>query len=180
MDYPDDPVTYEIDDQFMFGEFLMVAPSARGDSRLVYLPKGRWFDFHTGKLHEGGNRIEAAAKNDFTTIFVKAGTAIPMGPVMQHVGERPLDELELHIFPGAGEFAIYDDDGFTTAYKKGEYAQVLVRVAENCVELGKAEGRYVSTIKSLALNFHGATADEKRVDFGKPAGISYFTTRTPR
>ena len=80
MDYPDDPVTYEIDDQFMFGEFLMVAPSARGDSRLVYLPKGRWFDFHTGKLHEGGNRIGRLRKTILLRFLSKPGLRYQWDP----------------------------------------------------------------------------------------------------
>jgi len=90
----------------------------------VYLPKDtKWYDFWTGEELNGGQTIDAAAPIDIIPLYVRAGSIIPMGPVMEYATEKPEDNIELRIYPGAdGHFTFYEDANNTYNYEKGEYA----------------------------------------------------------
>ncbi len=104
--FPDDPVAWTIDDAYLFGPDLLVAPVLVEGAvrRTVYLPAGRWWNFWTDAALDGGRFVEVDAPLDILPLFVRDGAVIPMGPVQQYVGESPCDPLELHIWgePGAG------------------------------------------------------------------------------
>ncbi len=105
-----------VDDQFMLGEHLLVAPVLEpgAESRAVLLPRGLWYDFWTGKRYDGGDagkEITVPAPLDTLPLFVRAGAVIPLWPVMQYTGERPVDELTLRIFMGNARSALYEDEG---------------------------------------------------------------------
>src|SRR5581483_3389753 len=92
MDFPQDRAVLNISDEYLFGPSLLVSPvyeyGAR--QRKVYLPAGaRWYDFYTGKVFQGGTRIDAAAPLERMPVFVRAGAIIPMAPVTQFTGEKP-------------------------------------------------------------------------------------------
>ena len=175
MDYPDDRATYGVDDQLMYGESMMIAPVAEGTSRKVYLPKGPWTDFWNDKTYEGGRTIDYSAQAEVIPIFVKAGAVIPMGPVMQHVGEMPVDKIELNIYPGEGSFVLYDDDGATTAYEKGEHVEVPILVTNHSLKIGQPKGRYKSEIKTFAVKVHGKNPVSESVPFGERREINVLT-----
>jgi len=89
----------------------------------VYLPQGEWFDFWTGERHLGPGGVTLTAPLERLPLLVRAGAILPLGPVVQHTGERPLDELTLQIYPvGTSRFGLYEDDGRTNAYRRGAYA----------------------------------------------------------
>lgn len=114
IDYQDDPVALTIDDQYMFGSALLVAPVLdEAERRRVYLPHGRWVDHRSGALLDGGRFLEVEAPLDTLPLFVKAGAVLPLGPVMQHTGERRLDPLTIELWaPGAnGEYLVRQEDG---------------------------------------------------------------------
>jgi alpha-glucosidase len=119
--YSDDPDCHTIDDQFLIGENLLVAPVLRAgaEARAVYLPRGRWFEFGTDVSYEGPQRILASAPLSEIPIFVRAGTVLPLGPVLQHVEERAVRELELEVYPGSGMSRLYEDDGRSHEYRLG-------------------------------------------------------------
>ncbi len=102
--HPDDPTCWTVDDVYLFGPDLLVAPvmAAGAVRRFVYLPAGRWWNFWTGVPWEGGRHVEVDAPLDVLPIFVRDGAVIPMGPVQQHVGETACDPLELHVWGKAG------------------------------------------------------------------------------
>ncbi|MHB1001532.1 MAG: glycoside hydrolase family 31 protein [Armatimonadota bacterium] len=160
MDYPDDKATYKVDDEFMFGDAMLVAPVISGTSREVYLPKGRWIDFWTGKVYEGGSRINFEASLECLPIFVKEGSIIPMYPVMNYVGEKQVDEIEFHVYPGSSEtaYTLYEDDGETTGYLKGQNATVKVECETqgNTIDLklGAPKGEYTIPFKSGLFSVH--------------------------
>jgi alpha-glucosidase len=112
-EYPNDPKTYYLHDQLLLGSHLMAAPVYRPgvEYRAVYLPEGTWFDWWTGEKYEGNQHILAHAPLEKMPMYVKAGGIIPMQPVMQYVDEHTTDELKLKIYPGIGEFILYEDDG---------------------------------------------------------------------
>ena len=89
-------------------------------SRTVYLPAGDWYDWHTGELHPGGQRITVETPLERIPLFARAGAAIPMwaeAPASTD-GYRP-ESVELHVFDpvvdGRWESVLVEDDGLTVA-----------------------------------------------------------------
>ena len=125
-DFRGDKNVYSIPDQYMFGPAFLVNPvTAQGKtSRNVYLPAStKWFDFYTGKQYDGGQSIESAAPIDIIPLYIKAGSIVPMGPVMQYATEKPASNIELRIYPGAsGQFTYYEDENDSYNYEKGASA----------------------------------------------------------
>ena len=125
LNYPNDPRTWALDHEYLWGDDLLVAPVTREGASAwpVYLPSGRWFDFWTGSRYEGPGGVTLAAPLERLPLLVRGGAILPLGPVVQHTGERPLDELTLQIYPeGTSRFELYEDDGRSNAYRRGHYA----------------------------------------------------------
>ena len=100
VEFPDDPVAWSVDDQYLFGSSILVAPVLEEGAtrRTVWLPPGEWFDFWTGERLVGPCHIDAEAALDVLPLFVRGGAVLPMGPVSQHVDEFACDPLELHTY----------------------------------------------------------------------------------
>src|SRR3989442_3604496 len=100
-DHPMDPATWHIDDEYMLGPDLLVAPmfKPRGP-RDIYLPAGDWYDFWTDHRFDGGRWISYAAELETLPLFVRAGAVIPMGPDLQYATERAWDPLSFDAYPG--------------------------------------------------------------------------------
>ncbi|CAG0907176.1 unnamed protein product, partial [Darwinula stevensoni] len=97
--YQDDPSTYNIDDQFMCGDHLLVAPILTTEWwRRVYLPKGLWYDFWTGQSYQGGQWLTVNSPLETIPLFVKAGSLIPLAQVVQSTQDLSLDKMTLHAF----------------------------------------------------------------------------------
>lgn len=158
MDFRQDKDALNIPDQYMFGPGIMVAPVvAQGaDQRSVYLPgKGDWYDFHTGKRMNGGMRIAAEAKIDTLPLYVRAGTILPMGPVVQYAQEQTGKPLEIRIYRGAnGTFALYDDAGDGYGYEKGQHAVIRFDWNDSTKKLsiGPVAGKYPNMPASRTFN----------------------------
>ena len=123
MDFPDDPNVSNLGDEYMFGPAFLVAPvTEQGrESRQVYLPAGRdWYNFWTNEKLKGGQTVAVSAPIDTLPLFVSAGSIIPMGSDIQSTSMRQVLK-EVRIYPGrTAEFALYDDDGVTYGYEKGQ------------------------------------------------------------
>ncbi|PTY00126.1 glycoside hydrolase family 31 protein [Opitutus sp. ER46] len=141
LDFPADPRTHAVTDQFRFGPSLMVCPVTQpmyfgpnstpiegaAKSRSVYLPAGTtWCDFWTGAAHKGGRTIEAAAPLETIPVFVPAGTILPLSPEpQQYTDEKPDAPYEIRIYAGAnGTFDLYEDAGDSYAYEQGAYSLI--------------------------------------------------------
>lgn len=111
----------DIPDQFMFGESLMAAPfSPEQKTRTIIFPPGKWYDFYTGKFVSDGGVLEySIGANDALPIFAPDGTVIPFMKdnklEVRHFGDKP------------GEFRLYEDDGETLNYEKGEFCWTILR-----------------------------------------------------
>jgi alpha-glucosidase len=147
LNYPDDPRTWTLDHQYLWGDDLLVAPVTREGATAwpVYVPRGSWYDFWTGQRHEGPTGVTLAAPLDRLPLLVRGGAIVPMGPVVQYTGERPLDELTLQIYPeGTSRFELYEDDGRSNAYRQGRYALTPIeceaRPDRLTVRIGAATG----------------------------------------
>ncbi|WP_262247901.1 glycoside hydrolase family 31 protein [Parapedobacter soli] len=124
-------VNKEVKDQYMAGEYLLVAPMFAGqESRSVILPKGNWYDFYTGEYAGNGEVITVTPGLDRIPVYVKDGGIIPFGPVLMHAPE-PGEKIDLEIrYYGhkPGTYHLYDDDGVTYDYEKGDYTFREIRV----------------------------------------------------
>lgn len=124
LNFEKDSETYQMNDEFMIGEWLLAAPVVTQGTtmRLVYLPEGAvWYDFWTGEKYKGGQYITKKAPLDTMPLFVRAGAVLPLYPLMQYVGEKEVEDLTLAVYPGTGNYIHYQDDGESFAYKKGGY-----------------------------------------------------------
>ncbi len=122
--YSNDKEVVNMNDEFMVGENILVSPVVnQGQTKkLVYLPEGKWYDYFTKELYEGGQYIIKDSPLDTCPIFVKAGSLIPKYPVMQYIGEKVIDTLELDYYPGEkAEYIHYLDDGESFDYLEGKY-----------------------------------------------------------
>jgi alpha-glucosidase (family GH31 glycosyl hydrolase) len=115
----------ELKDQYMAGEYLLVAPVFAGEtSRQVVLPSGKWFDFYTGDYVGDGEIITVTPGLDKIPVFVKDGGIIPMMEVRMHApkkGEKYTLEVR-HYGERPGEYLLYDDDGETFDFEQGAYS----------------------------------------------------------
>ena len=122
MDFGSDPRVADIGDEYMFGPALLVAPVTEQGvtSRDVYLPAGTdWFNFWTNERLKGGQTIHAAAPIDTIPLFVRAGSILPLGSVVESTADHQT-VATVRVYPGAdGHFDLYDDDGTTYSYEHG-------------------------------------------------------------
>jgi alpha-glucosidase (family GH31 glycosyl hydrolase) len=110
-----DPTYPNLDDQFMLGDQLMVAPvmAPQTNWRRVFIPATHdvWYDFWSGARIAGGHEAYCDAPLTVLPLYAKAGAAIPMWPPVQHTGELPADTLRLRVFAGSGQTEVYEDAG---------------------------------------------------------------------
>ena len=122
--YPDDPVAVARDDEYLWGRDILVAPVCEkgATSRRVYLPRGEWYDFWTGERSDGGREISRDVDLETLPLYVRAGAILPFGPVKQYTDEKVEAPLSITVYPGAdGSFLLYEDDGKSFDYRKGEW-----------------------------------------------------------
>lgn len=142
-DFKNDKLTYNINDQFLYGKSLLISPvleSQYVDStseerktdfgntkiRRVYLPEGsRWIDFWTGENLEGRQYVQKETPIDIIPVYVKAGSIIPLGDFKQFTAEKDDSVMELRIYPGAnGQFVLYEDEGDNYNYENGKFTTI--------------------------------------------------------
>jgi len=98
-EFPEDPTAWFIEDEYMLGDALLVAPLIeQGDRRVVYLPPGLWFDYQTEQIYEGGVWHEIAADEIPCILLVRHGRALPRTAVAQHTGEIDWTNLQLSVY----------------------------------------------------------------------------------
>ncbi len=126
-----DPKALGREQEFLFGDHLLVAPVTEAASKIqeMYLPKGRWYNYFTEEAFEGPQLIEVETPLAYSPIFVRGGAVLPHYPVMQYTQEKAVETLELHVYYQAGETTsmLYEDGGDGYAYQEGAYAQRTFR-----------------------------------------------------
>jgi alpha-glucosidase len=159
--HPDDPNTYTIDDQYYFGDNLIVCPvTAKGAvSRIVYLPDGKWYDYWSGREYDGKQYILVKTPIEKLPIFAKGGSVIPMQPVREYIAPAPPDSLIFELFPkGYSYVELYEDDGISTDYEKGVFSIMKIECMEekNSIRLlfHPASGQYHSIHNNYQLMIH--------------------------
>jgi alpha-D-xyloside xylohydrolase len=148
MDFRVDTAAINSQYEYMFGKSILVAPVTEPGviSRDVYLPKSSdWFDLWTGKHYHGGQTTSTAAPSDKIPLFVKAGSILPMGKLMQYAGEKSADTLEIRIYQGSdAHFDLYEDEGDNYNYEKGEYTVIPFEWndKQHLLRIGDRKGSY--------------------------------------
>ena len=159
LEFPQDPATYGLDDEFMFGRDLLIAPVLReGEGvREAYLPKGEWFDFWTGAHYQGGAVVRVPVTMESLPIFARGGAFVFRQPVVQHTGEMAGQPLEVHVYPAAtSEATLYEDDGETQQYRRQgfmrrSFTQTRNGDASAAIDVGAPEGSYRPKPRDLVV-----------------------------
>jgi alpha-glucosidase len=126
VDFPDDEIVAPMDDEFLFGSDLLVAPILweGATERSVYLPRGEWYAYRTGQHFTGGQTINVPAALNVLPLFVRGGGFIFHQPVVQYTGAMPGNALRVLIAPSpeSGQ-TLYEDDGSSLDYTRGIYLE---------------------------------------------------------
>jgi alpha-glucosidase/alpha-D-xyloside xylohydrolase len=174
--HADDPVAVARGDQYLWGRDILVAPvvEKNATSRRLYLPRGSWFDFWTEARIDGGREVERAVDLETMPLYVRAGAIVPMGPVKQYTAEPVDGPLSLTVYPGAdGEFALFEDDGRSFAYRTGEWMGLTLRWSDSAKRLSiqLTPGSKLRAPRTLAVRLAGGTAI-RTVEFsGRPLTV---------
>lgn len=186
-DYYEDPWTHYNDEQYLFGDALLVAPVVNpgATTKHVRLPAGAWYDFNSDRRYIGPTDIDIDAPIDCLPLFVKAGSALPMQPVVQFTELGREQPLTVHLYPSGATGTngssgdtlraagvLYEDDGVSFKYRTGGYVLRNITMRSNGNELHidivKAEGAYTLPNRTITLAAH-------RID-REPSSISVDNT----
>jgi alpha-glucosidase len=173
LEYPHASEFYNDNRDFLFGRDLFVAPvtTEMVDAENVLLPPGSWYDFWTGAKHVNEEKIQLHPTLDEMPLYVRAGAILPMQPLVQHTGEIPNGPLQLRVYPGDDcSGSLYQDDGHTFAYQKGEILRIHYSCAVSSASVtitGKIEmNAYKPWWSSTEVTMYGAAAAPKEVRIG--------------
>jgi alpha-glucosidase (family GH31 glycosyl hydrolase) len=168
-DWPHDANVRNDVDAWMFGEGLLVAPVVvQGQTaKDIYLPAGTWTDWFSGKIYRGGQSIHYAVDSKRwgdIPLFIRQGAIIPTQPTEDYVGQHPLTELAVEIFPDSlrSTFDYYDDNGNDYGYEHGDYfSQMLATQRQGnrvTFETSAVDGRFRPALRFYLLKIHGGSA----------------------
>jgi len=162
--YPDDPETYQLADEFLWGSDLLVAPAVRPGAthRAVYFPEGRWAEWWTGAIHPGPGWAVVETPLARIPIFLRAGAAVPVTRPMAHTPPRAVwEDLEWRVFPagtsGPGG-RLFEDDGQTPLDRTRAYriSRLALTTDGSRVRLAlTAAGALAAARRSLRIRCYG-------------------------
>ncbi len=176
MDFPSDLAARDINDEYLFGKALLVAPvhDYKARSRQVYLPSGAdWYAFNTGQFLHGGQSVSADAPLRRMPIFVRAGAILPIGPALQYTGEHPATPITLYVYAGAnGSFSLYEDDGLTNGYARGAFSRIPITYDDKtgALVIGARQGQFPGMLTRRTFNIRWIVPTKPAaLDFSAPA-----------
>jgi hypothetical protein len=170
LEFPGQEPAYAFDEQYLFGPDLLVAPitapgNGKPSRKEVYLPAGEsWYDYFTGDLYTGGKAIVHECPLDRMPLFARAGSILPLAPAMDWSDQRTVNPLTLEVYAGpqTAKCDLYEDDGISLGYRKGEAAWTSLRFAPAAagnykLSLGPARGAYKGQLpkRRYEARFHG-------------------------
>ncbi len=184
LEYPNDPVaaTDAAKYEFLSGQDFLVAPVYSDTSVRdgIYLPKGTWVDYWTGRTYQGPTTVNGySAPLDTLPLFVKAGSAVPMWPGVSSYLDRTADSpLAWDIYPqGHGSFSLYEDDGVTRQQRQGASATQTAEVnapvrgaGRVCVDVSASVGDFAGkqATRPYLFTVHSTTAPGNVTLGGRP------------
>jgi alpha-glucosidase (family GH31 glycosyl hydrolase) len=161
LEFPSNPRMWQIEDQYMLGPSLLVAPVVQpgATSRRVALPEGEWYEFWSSKRISGGREINFPVKADLLPILVRAGTILPMGPPLEFISsEHTFASLELHFWPPfSGKMEFFEDDGMTRDYLDGIFSSLPIQASQDGskveIKIGPVFGKYPGELVKRKIKF---------------------------
>ncbi len=176
LEYPDDPkaATDAAKYEFLTGRDFLVAPVYQdtGTRDGIYLPKGTWVDYWSGRTYRGPATLDGySAPLDTLPLFVRAGAAVPMWPGIRSYQDRTTHApLAWDVYPqGRSSFTLYEDDGVTRAHRNGSSATQQVQVAaprsgggDVRIGVGALRGAYQGKQTARPYRFSVHTGDAPR------------------
>lgn len=146
----------------------------------VYLPSGAdWFNFYTNELFKGGSKVSQITSFDKIPLYIKAGSILPLGPDVQYAAEKPWDNLQINVYPGAdASFVLYEDESDNYNYEKGAYTEIPISWNDKtkCLTIGVRKGKYQGMLekRKFTVSVMGTDKATKVVDYsGKKITVKY-------
>ncbi len=179
LEYPQASDFYGNNRDFLFGRDFFVAPVTTDmvDAEEVSLPPGEWYDFWTSTKLSRKEKLTLHPRLDEMPLYVRAGAIVPMQPLVQSTGEKPNGPLELRVYlpdsasSGDCRGSLYQDDGHTFAYQRGEVLRVnyACRVSSSAVSITANIEKiaYQPWWKNARLSIYGSAAGPKEVRIGE-------------
>jgi alpha-glucosidase len=162
-DWPDAPEAYTSKNEYVFGDEMLVAPVVAAANKVtelasedVWLPKGDWMEWPTGKHLAGGATVERSFSIDQVPVYLKAGAIVPMQPPMLYTGQKPVDPLIVNVWPleagASSSYSVYEDSGVSVEYQRGVFSRTPIKATETAdtlrLEIGPVEGSYPGMMKT--------------------------------
>jgi alpha-glucosidase len=185
-EYPNDAKTYLIDDEYLVGRDLLVAPVLREGQRKrsVYFPAGDdWRDWATGELYKGGSYVEINAPLETLPIFARCGAVIPTQPTIENTAEMKNAPITLNIIDGILSEKIrnpvlFQDAGDGYGYLKNDWREIRAEYREGNLRLSAAGNfpaaqkiRFIEAVgiekEPRVIRVDGVLTKKSEFDFGK-------------
>jgi alpha-D-xyloside xylohydrolase len=172
MDFQSDKNVTDIAYQYMFGPAFLINPiyEYKARQRDVYLPKDNvWYDMYTGKIESnGGETKTVSAPYERIPLYIRGGSIIPVGPEVQYTDEKPWDNLDIVVYPGAdAEFTLYEDEGDNYNYEKGLYSTIKFKWNDKArtLTIDRRQGEYPGMLTTRKFNVKVVGGAEKTIDY---------------
>lgn len=191
IEQPEAEESYKHPGEFYFGDLILGAPVTEAGTgpdktveQEVWFPAGcNWYSLFTGKAYEGGKTATVSCTLEESPVFVKGGWPLPMQPVRERMASAPLDTLVIRCYPGQdgdrNTYTLYEDDGITLDYQKGQYATTALtyrkKDTETSVRIAPTQGEYDGQEKQRAyrIELPGVKASAKVSVSGKKIRARY-------
>ena len=156
-DWPEEEAAYTSKGEYRFGDQMLVAPVTVAADKVsglatekVWVPKGEWIEWPTGKHFTGPAIVERSFAIDQVPVYLKAGAIVPMQPPMRYTGEKPVDPLIVNVWPLApgttSTYSVYEDSGVAVEYQRGVFARTPIKATQTGdslkVEIGPVQGSF--------------------------------------
>jgi alpha-glucosidase len=156
-DWPEANEAYDNKNEYLFGDEMLVSPVVTaGDktsglaTEMVWLPKGEWIEWPTGKHFSGPTSVDRSFSIEQTPVYLKSGSIVPMQPQMSYSGEKPVDPLIVNVWPLApganSSYTLYEDNGVAEQYQHGAFTRTPIKASQTGdtlrVEIGPVEGSF--------------------------------------
>jgi alpha-glucosidase (family GH31 glycosyl hydrolase) len=164
-DWPEESNAYQFEDEYMFGDDILVAPvvTPTGENgkaqRRNWLPEGRWFDVCRNTVVEGNRIFTDSYTQEETPYFFRAGAVIVNNPPMLNLNTRP-DRLILKVMPGGnGSATLYEDEGDTQGYQQGVFTNTRLVHEGNTLTIEPRQGQFPGMLQQRAYTVEFLATD---------------------
>ncbi len=179
-DWPQDKRLAEMNDEYLFGQGLLIAPVTKADAlwRHVYLPEGKWYDFWDDTTYAGGHDYLVAAPIGKLPLFVRGGSIIPHEKARMHTSAERNSILNIDIYPdkdgkAAGELYIDAEEGW--GYRRGEFSLIKFSYNDGALQISFEHEGFCPPWEEVVVSLHNSqkvlkvslkneTADPLRID----------------